>query len=85
MSFQDETHDRDTAHADEVLREVCDNVRSSLVLAASGAISRRYAAIPSWYATGAGSARPCRPYPVLPTWSIDADTARRLLAEDDPR
>jgi hypothetical protein len=85
MSHSDDTRARDAAHADAVLREICASFRSDLEVAASGAVARRYAAVPSWYATGSTVSRPCRPYPPVPSWCIDATTARRLLDEEDSR
>jgi hypothetical protein len=78
----DDIRARDAVHAEQVIREVCDEFKSALESAASGAVSARYAAVPSWYASGTVS-RPTRPYPAVPSWCIDATTARRLLREED--
>ena len=68
-------HAADAASADRLLQEVCDEFRSSLELAASGAVGRRYAAVPSWYAANRDPGQ-------IPSWSIDGPTARRLLREE---
>ena len=85
MSYADDLRASDAAQAEQVLREVCDDFWHDLDVAASGTVSERYAAVPSWYATGTTVGRPCRPYPPVPTWCIDAATARRLLREEDNR
>ena len=73
---------RDRERADELIREVCDEFNVALEAAANGAVSERYAAVPSWYVAGASLPRPHRPYGGdVPTWCIDAPTARRLLGE----
>ena len=81
MSLDGDTRARDRAHADELIREVCDEFDTALEAAANGAVSERYAAVPSWYAPGASPARPARPHADIPSWCIDAPTARRLLGE----
>lgn len=81
MNRDGDTTARDRDRADQVLREVCADFDASLEAAANGAVSRRYAAVPSWYAAGSAPVRPCRPYGSVPSWCIDAPTARRLLTE----
>ena len=73
----DESTYRD--HAERVLREVCEDFDASLEAAANGSVSEHYAAVPSWWAAeSSGRARPATP---VPSWCIDAATARRLLSE----
>ena len=81
MNGNGDARAQDREHANQVLREVCSDFDAALAAAASGAVSKRYAAVPSWYATGSNPARPCRPYGDVPSWCIDAPTARRLLGE----
>lgn len=71
----------DRAHADRAIREVCEDFDAALEAAASGSVSARYAAVPSWYAVESAPTRPARPPAPVPSWCIDASTARRLLSE----
>jgi hypothetical protein len=71
----------DRAYVDGVLRGVCDDFDASLQAAADGRVAARFAAVPSWYAIETAPGRPARPVAQLPSWCIDAATARRLLSE----
>ena len=68
--FRDHEADRD--YTEGVIREVCEDFDASLEAAANGSVASRYAAVPSWWA---------RPSAPVPSWCIDAQTARRLLSE----
>jgi len=73
--------DRDREYVDDVLRGVCEDFDAALESAANGSVASRYAAVPSWYALESATARPSRPSAPVPSWCIDAATARRLLSE----
>lgn len=72
--------DPDREYVDGVLRAVCEDFDAALEAAANGSVSARYAAVPSWYAIESSPTRSPSSAPV-PTWCIDASTARRLLSE----
>jgi hypothetical protein len=49
VSQRRDTRAQDRAYADQVLREVCASFDAALEEAASGTVSERYAAVPSWF------------------------------------
>ncbi len=71
----------DRERADGVIREVCEEFDASLEAAANGSVAARYAAVPSWWALANAPGAAARESSELPSWCIDAVTARRLLAE----
>ena len=77
--FGDDSPDRE--HADDVIREVCRDFDTSLEAAANGSVAKRYAAVPSWWARESAPDRPASGSAPVPSWCIDAATARRLLSE----
>jgi hypothetical protein len=77
--FRDEEADR--SYSEGVIRDVCDDFDASLEAAANGSVASRYAAVPSWWALSSESDGPARPTASVPSWCIDARTARRLLSE----
>ena len=76
--FRDEEADR--SYTEGVIRDVCEDFDASLEAAANGSVAARYAAVPSWWALESAPERP-RPSASVPSWCIDAQTARRLLSE----
>ena len=77
--FRDSERDRD--QADGLIREVCDDFDASLEAAANGSVAARYAAVPSWWALESSPDVPAAKASEVPSWCIDATTARRLLSE----
>ena len=75
------SEEADRAYSEDAIREVCEDFDASLEAAANGSVAARYAAVPSWWALESAPQRPSGPSAAVPSWCIDARTARRLLSE----